>query len=114
MAVITEVDVHAAAGRLDGVAHRTPVLTTRSWPELYFKAECFQRTGSFKFRGAYNRLAQLNDEERARGVAASRREPRAGCRVGRPRDRYQRGDLDADRRTGQQDGGHAPRTGPRW
>jgi threonine dehydratase len=70
MAVITDGDVRNAAARLSGVAHRTPVLTTRARPDLYVKAECFQRTGSFKFRGAYNRLSRLADDERARGVAA--------------------------------------------
>lgn len=73
--MITLADVEAAAERLRGVAHRTPVLTSRtldakSGATVYVKAESFQRAGSFKFRGAYTRLAQLTDEERARGVAA--------------------------------------------
>ena len=68
-------DVHEAAARLDGVAHRTPVLTSRTLDkrtggQLFLKAESFQRTGSFKFRGAYNTIAALDDEARARGVAA--------------------------------------------
>jgi len=68
-------DVERAAGRLAGVAHRTPVLTSRLLDErtggsLYLKAECFQRTGSFKFRGAFNTISALSDEERSRGVAA--------------------------------------------
>ena len=68
-------DVERAAARLDGVVHRTPVLTSRLLDErvgasLHLKAECFQRTGSFKFRGAYNTIAALSDAERARGVAA--------------------------------------------
>ncbi|MGH2866898.1 MAG: pyridoxal-phosphate dependent enzyme [Solirubrobacteraceae bacterium] len=68
-------DVHAAAGRLDGVAHRTPVLTSRtldaiSGAGVLLKAETFQRGGTFKFRGAYNALASLPDELRARGVCA--------------------------------------------
>jgi len=67
-------DVQAAANRLDGVAHRTPVLTSRTLNErlgasLFLKAECYQRTGSFKFRGAFNAIASLNDAERTRGVA---------------------------------------------
>ena len=70
MPVITVDDVKAAAARLRGVAHRTPVLDALAHPGLFVKAECFQRTGSFKFRGAYNRLAQLTDDERACGVAA--------------------------------------------
>jgi len=66
-------DVRAAAVRLDGVAHRTPVLTSRTLDELvgatvYLKAENFQRTGSFKFRGAFNRVDQLSPQERAKGV----------------------------------------------
>lgn len=66
-------DVEAAAARLEGVAHRTPVLRSRALDErvgaeLYLKAEPFQRTGSFKFRGAYNSVASLPAEERARGV----------------------------------------------
>jgi threo-3-hydroxy-L-aspartate ammonia-lyase len=57
-------DVRAAAARLDGVAHRTPVLTSRQLDErlgasLFLKAECFQRVGAFKFRGAYNAVSQL-------------------------------------------------------
>ena len=67
-------DVRSAAERLQGVAHRTPVLTSRgldlkTGASLFMKAECFQRTGSFKFRGAYNAIASLTDEERKRGVA---------------------------------------------
>jgi threonine dehydratase len=66
-------DVRAAAGRLRGVAHRTPVLTSRTVDELagatvLAKAECFQRGGAFKFRGAYNAIASLDPATRARGV----------------------------------------------
>ncbi len=55
--------VAAAAARLDGIAHRTPVLTSRRIDEqlglhLFLKAENLQRSGSFKFRGAYNALVQ--------------------------------------------------------
>lgn len=68
-------DVRAAAERLRGVAHRTPVLTSRTLDErvgaqIHLKAECFQRTGSFKFRGAYNTIAQLTSGQRANGVVA--------------------------------------------
>lgn len=68
-------DVRAAADRLRGVAHRTPVLTSRTFDALtgravFFKCENFQRGGAFKFRGAYNRLAQLTDAEKQRGVVA--------------------------------------------
>ena len=73
--MITLADVQAAAGRLDGVATRTPVLTSRTLDErvggsVFLKAEPFQRSGAFKFRGAYNRLAQLTDAEREAGVVA--------------------------------------------
>jgi threo-3-hydroxy-L-aspartate ammonia-lyase len=65
----------AAADRLAGQAHRTPVLTSttvnqRTQSQVFFKCENFQRTGSFKFRGAYNALAQLTDEQKQRGVLA--------------------------------------------
>jgi threonine dehydratase len=72
-ALATYDDVLKAAERLSGVAHRTPVLTSRTADErsgarLFFKAENFQRTGSFKFRGAYNSVAALSPEEKRRGV----------------------------------------------
>jgi threonine dehydratase len=68
-------DVAAAAERLAGVAHRTPVLTSRTVDErtgaqVLFKCENFQRMGAFKFRGAYNALAQLSDDAKRRGVLA--------------------------------------------
>jgi threonine dehydratase len=72
--MISLADVRAAARRLDGVAHRTPVLTSRALDEavgatVLLKAENLQRIGAFKFRGAYNAVAALSDAERARGVA---------------------------------------------
>lgn len=74
--MITLDDVKAAAERLDGVAHRTPVLTSRTLDDrlgasIFLKAECFQRSGAFKFRGAYNAVASLSEEERARGVVTN-------------------------------------------
>jgi threonine dehydratase len=58
--VITGDDVRAAARLLDGVAHRTPVVTSRTLGEhVVLKAECLQRAGAFKFRGAYNKIASL-------------------------------------------------------
>jgi threo-3-hydroxy-L-aspartate ammonia-lyase len=68
-------DVRAAAARLEGVVHRTPVLTSagldaRTGARVHLKAECFQRIGAFKARGAGNKVAALSDEERARGLAA--------------------------------------------
>jgi len=73
--VITLDDVQAAARRLDGVAHRTPVISGRSLDEatgagrVLLKAENFQRVGAFKFRGAYNAISTLSDADRRRGVA---------------------------------------------
>ncbi|MBQ0928060.1 threo-3-hydroxy-L-aspartate ammonia-lyase [Saccharopolyspora endophytica] len=66
-------DVVAAGGRLAGVAHRTPVLRSRLVDELvgaevFFKAENFQRMGAFKFRGAFNAVSKLSDEQRRAGV----------------------------------------------
>ncbi len=68
-------DVRDAAARLDGVAIRTPLVRSAELDEIaqgtvFLKPECLQRTGSFKIRGAYNRLAQLDDDERAAGVVA--------------------------------------------
>lgn len=68
-------DVLAARKRLAGVALRTPllrspVLDERVGARVFLKAETLQRTGSFKIRGAYNRLAQLSADERAGGVVA--------------------------------------------
>ncbi len=66
-------DVAAAAKRLDGVAHRTAIVTSRTLDSLvgatvYCKCENFQRAGAFKFRGAYNALSQVDDDSRRRGV----------------------------------------------
>ena len=68
-------DVARAAARLAGVAHRTPVLTSRrldtaTGGQLFLKAEHLQRVGAFKFRGAYNAVTALADEVRRRGVVA--------------------------------------------
>jgi threonine dehydratase len=68
-------DVAAAARGLEGVAHRTPVLTSRTLDErlgarLFLKAENLQRMGAFKFRGAYNAISRLTAAERRRGVLA--------------------------------------------
>jgi len=68
-------DVAAAARRLDGHAHRTPVLTSRTADEatgatLYFKCENFQRMGAFKFRGAFNALSCFDARQRRHGVVA--------------------------------------------
>ena len=68
-------DIEAAAKRLHGVAHRTPVLTSstldrRLGMQVYLKAENLQRMGAFKFRGGYNAVNVLDDAQRARGVVA--------------------------------------------
>jgi threonine dehydratase len=68
-------DVAAAAQRLKGVAHRTPVLTSatvdrRTGAQVFFKCENFQRMGAFKFRGAYNALSCLDVRQRQTGVVA--------------------------------------------
>ena len=68
-------DVERAATRLRGVAHRTPVVTSRTLDErtgarVFAKAENLQRMGAFKFRGAYNRLVQLDARQRRGGVVA--------------------------------------------
>jgi threonine dehydratase len=66
-------DVRSAAARLDGVAQRTPALTSRTVDGLcgarvFFKCENLQRGGAFKFRGAYNALSRLDAAQRRRGV----------------------------------------------
>lgn len=68
-------DVVAAAGRIAGHAHHTPVLTSRTINEefgaqVFFKAENLQRMGAFKFRGAFNALAKFNTAQRKAGVIA--------------------------------------------
>jgi threonine dehydratase len=68
-------DVLAASARLAGVAHRTPVLTSRTadaltGATLFFKCENLQRSGAFKFRGAYNAIASLDAAQRRAGVVA--------------------------------------------
>ncbi|MFY7802033.1 MAG: threo-3-hydroxy-L-aspartate ammonia-lyase [Limnoraphis robusta] len=66
-------DIEKATQRIQGYAYRTPVVTSRTVNELtqaevFFKCENFQRTGSFKFRGAFNALSQLSEEQKSRGV----------------------------------------------
>jgi len=71
----TYADVVAASERIAGVAHRTPVMTSRTanselGAEVFFKCENLQRMGAFKFRGAYNALAKFDDQQRCAGVVA--------------------------------------------
>jgi len=66
-------DVEQAAARIEGAAHRTPVLTsrtadTKAGASLFFKCENFQRMGAFKFRGAYNAIARFTEAQRRAGV----------------------------------------------
>ncbi len=73
--IVSVTDIEAAAGRLRGQAVRTPLLRSplldaRAGREVLVKAEPLQRTGSFKFRGAYNRIAMIPEADRARGVVA--------------------------------------------
>jgi threonine dehydratase len=72
---VTLADVRAAAKRIEGVAHRTPVVRSRTLDglvgaEVFVKCENLQRVGAFKFRGAYNAISQLSPEQLARGIAA--------------------------------------------
>ena len=72
---VTLTDIRAAAQRLRDVAVRTPLLsspTLDKWlgARVLIKAECLQRIGAFKFRGAYNRLVQLSPQQRRKGVVA--------------------------------------------
>ncbi|WP_207539712.1 threo-3-hydroxy-L-aspartate ammonia-lyase [Sabulicella rubraurantiaca] len=72
---VTVADLDAAAARLRGVAHRTPVmrsgqLNQRSGARVFLKCENFQRMGAFKFRGAFNALAQIPEARRRAGVLA--------------------------------------------
>jgi threo-3-hydroxy-L-aspartate ammonia-lyase len=70
---VTYADIEAAAQRLKGIAHQTPVLTSTTvnrltGAEVFFKCENFQRVGAFKFRGAYNALSQLSEAQKRQGV----------------------------------------------
>jgi threo-3-hydroxy-L-aspartate ammonia-lyase len=72
---VTYLDIVAATQRLEGVAHHTPVLTSRQADEkagahIFFKCENFQRGGAFKFRGAYNAMSRLDKDQKRRGVIA--------------------------------------------
>lgn len=71
----TFADITAASQRIEGHAHRTPVITSRLVDEefganVFFKCENLQRTGAFKFRGAFNALSRLDDAQRKAGVIA--------------------------------------------
>ena len=75
MHAINYADIEAAAQALAGIAHRTPVMSSRQVNEglgaqVYFKCENFQRVGAFKFRGAYNALSRFDAAQRRRGAIA--------------------------------------------
>jgi len=75
MTTVTLQDIRDAAKQIDGVAHRTPVIRSRTLDELagaevFLKAENLQRVGAFKFRGAYNAISRLTPEQLAKGIAA--------------------------------------------
>src|SRR6266566_3289587 len=89
-------DVQDAARQIAGVAHRTPIVTSRTLNDrtsahVYFKCEQLQRGGAFKFRGAYNALSRLPEDERRRGVVTfssgnhAQAVALAGQRLGIPR-----------------------------
>ncbi|GAC1652303.1 MAG: pyridoxal-phosphate dependent enzyme [Ktedonobacteraceae bacterium] len=68
-------DIQAAAARLAPHIHRTPVLTSKTLDQVvsahvFLKAECYQRAGAFKIRGALNKILQLSEDERKRGLIA--------------------------------------------
>ena len=71
--MVTFDDVQSAARRIAGIAHRTPVASSRLLDracgnQIYLKCENLQRAGAFKFRGAYNAVSRLTDEAKARGI----------------------------------------------
>jgi threonine dehydratase len=73
---VTLADIQAARERLRGIALPTPILadarlTRDLGADAHLKAECLQKSGSFKIRGAYNKISQLSDEEKKRGVVAA-------------------------------------------
>ena len=73
---VTLDDIRAARERISGIANRTPVISDKRLSNLlgadaWLKAECLQRAGSFKIRGALNKISQLTDDERSRGVIAA-------------------------------------------
>jgi threo-3-hydroxy-L-aspartate ammonia-lyase len=73
--LLTFGDVSAAAERIKGYAHKTPVMTSRTVDEffgaqVFFKCENLQRMGAFKFRGAFNSLSRFSSEQRKAGVVA--------------------------------------------
>jgi len=116
-----------AARRLQGRVHRTPLLSSRSLGDhvgasVFFKAECLQKTGSFKARGALNKVLSLTPKERARGiitvsagnhaqaVAWAAAQVQAPCAVVMPRD-APRSKTDAVRGYGAEVIAHADRAG---
>jgi threonine dehydratase len=86
--LLTLDQINAAADRVGPAIRRTPVivsrvLSDRTGEQVWLKCENLQRTGSFKPRGAYNRIAKLTIGDRARGVVAASAGNHAQVRVGR-------------------------------
>ena len=93
--MITHQKLEEASKRLRGTIYRTPLMHSRlldehMGAEIYLKAENFQRTGSFKFRGAYNAISCLDPIERSRGVVtySSGNHAQAVARVAQHSSRY--------------------------
>ncbi len=124
---VSYADVAAAAERLAGYAHRTPVMTSRTvdartGATVFFKCENFQRIGAFKFRGAFNALSRLPDEQKRRGVLtyssgnhaqAVAHAGRTARREGRDRDAAGRAAGQARRDARLRRGDHHVRQAPR-
>lgn len=75
ISAVTYNDIAAASQTLEGIVHHTPVLTSRQADEkaaarIFFKCENFQRGGAFKFRGAYNAISRLSEDQKRQGVIA--------------------------------------------
>ena len=73
--IVTFYDVAAAAQKIAGIAHRTPVTTSRLLDQacdnrMFLKCENLQRVGAFKFRGAFNAISRLTEAEKAHGVVS--------------------------------------------
>lgn len=73
--MVTFQDIEGAYAKLKSVVHKTPLLSSKTFNsisgnDVLFKAENYQRVGAFKIRGAYNKIASLTSEERARGIVA--------------------------------------------
>ena len=85
--MLTMAMLHDAQRVLSGVINRTPVIPSTGITDecrLFLKADCLQKTGAFKLRGAYYKIATLSDEEKAGRHRLLRRKPRTGRGFRRP------------------------------